>query len=155
MRMKLKIALLLCVALGSGALVAAPQDTTSALHGDASHPAQASGWVKSELYFGLGDESGASAREETDHISEAQWRDFLDREVTPRFPDGLTVLDAYGQWLFTDTGQLHRLRSKVIVIFHESSAQRRNQIDAIRLAWKHATGHQSVLWAMTPAEVSF
>ena len=27
-----------------------------------------------------------------------KWRDFLDREVTPRFPSGLSVVDVYGQW---------------------------------------------------------
>jgi len=154
--MKLNAALLLCTALLCGSAAAAPQAaTTPAMHGDHARPAEAAGWVKSELYFGLGEESGESSRQQTDHISEAQWREFLDREVTPRFPDGLSVLDAYGQWLFSDTGQLHRLRSKVIVIFHENSAQRRNDIEAIRLAWKQATGHQSVLWATTPADVSF
>jgi len=153
--MKLNTALLLCAALVCAPAAAAPQAATSALHGDHTRPAEAAGWVKSELYFGLGEESGESSREQTDHISEPQWRAFLDREVTPRFPDGLTVLDAYGQWLFSDTGQLHRLRSKVVVVFHENTAQRRNDIDAIRLAWKQTTGHQSVLWATTPADVSF
>jgi len=154
--MKLSAALLLCAALCCAPVAAAPQQAaTPAWHGDHARPAEAAGWVKSELYFGLGDESGESSRQQTEHISEAQWREFLDREVTPRFPDGLTVLDAYGQWLFSDTGQLHRLRSKVVVIFHENSAQRRNDIDAIRLAWKQDSGHQSVLWATTPAEVSF
>jgi len=153
--MKLNALVLLCAALLSGPVAALPQAVTPAWHGDAARPAEAAGWVKSELYFGLGEENGDSSRQQTDHISEVQWREFLDRDVTPRFPDGLTVLDAYGQWLFSDTGQLHRLRSKVIVIFHENTAQRRNEIEAIRLAWKQATGHQSVLWATTPAEVSF
>src|SRR5260370_450493 len=31
-------------------------------------------------------------------VSEAAWSRFLAREITPRFPDGLTVLDAAGQW---------------------------------------------------------
>ena len=30
--------------------------------------------------------------------SDARWRQFLAREVTPRFPDGLTVYETYGQW---------------------------------------------------------
>jgi len=155
MPMKFNAALLLCAALVCAPALAAPQATTSAMHGDHARPAEAAGWVKSELYFGLGEERGESSRQQTEHISEAQWREFLDREVTPRFPDGLTVLDAYGQWLFSDTGQLHRLRSKVVVIVHEDTAQQRNAIEAIRLAWKQATGHQSVLWASSPVRVSF
>src|SRR5258707_15215092 len=31
-------------------------------------------------------------------VGEAAWARFLAREITPRFPDGLTVLDAAGQW---------------------------------------------------------
>jgi len=153
--MKLNAIALLCAVLLGPPVIAAPQAVTPAWHGDHARPAEAVGWVKSELYFGLGDESGESSRQQTDHISDAQWREFLDREITPRFPDGLTVLDAYGQWLFRDTEQLHRLRSKVVVIFHENTAQRRNAIEAIRLAWKQASGHQSVLWAWAPADVSF
>lgn len=125
------------------------------LQGDAARPAEAGGWVRSELYFGVGEESGDSKREQTDAISEAQWRAFLDKEVTPRFPDGLTVFDAYGQWLFRGAPEPNRLRTKVLVILHEDSPQRRNDIEAIRLAWKQATHHQSVLWARQAVDVSF
>ncbi|HEY0437853.1 MAG TPA: DUF3574 domain-containing protein, partial [Phenylobacterium sp.] len=31
-------------------------------------------------------------------VSEADFRKFVDEELTPRFPDGLTVLDGGGQW---------------------------------------------------------
>src|SRR5260370_42514234 len=31
-------------------------------------------------------------------VDAAAWSRFLAREITPRFPDGLTVLDAAGQW---------------------------------------------------------
>ncbi|KRG43421.1 hypothetical protein ARC78_07300 [Stenotrophomonas pictorum JCM 9942] len=128
---------------------------TATLQDDAARPAAASGWVRSELYFGVGEESGNSAREQTDMVSEAQWRVFLDKEVTPRFPDGLTVFDAYGQWLFRGAPEPNRLRTKVLVVLHEDTAQRRDDIEAIRLAWKQATRHQSVLWSRQPVEVSF
>jgi len=120
--------------------------TTSSLHGDALRPAEAAGWVRSELYFGVGEESNEG---------EAEWRAFLDQEVTPRFPDGLTVIDAYGQWLFRGRTEPNRLPSKILLILHENTAQRRNDIEAIRLAWKQASGHQSVLWAWSPVDVSF
>src|SRR5690606_40856485 len=79
---------------------------SAALHGGAQRPAEAAGWVRSELYFGVGEESGVSAREQTDAISDAQWEAFLDKEVTPRFPDGLTVFDAYGQGSEEHTSEL-------------------------------------------------
>src|SRR5690606_22521868 len=125
------------------------------LQGDALSAAQASGWVRSELYFGVGREDGPSTRPQTDAIDEARWRRFLDEEVTPRFPDGLTVLDAYGQRLFRRDAEPQRLRSKVPVVLHEDAPPRRADIEAIRLAWKRTTGHQSVLWSRQPAEVSF
>lgn len=148
--------LLFAVAASAHAAPPAAEPAPSAqLHGDAARPAEAGGWVRSELYFGVGEESGPSAREQTEVISEAQWRAFLDKEVTPRFPDGLTVFDAYGQWLFRGAPEPNRLRTKVLVILHEDSPQRRNDIEAIRLAWKQATKHQSVLWSLQPVEVSF
>jgi len=146
------------LALGSAAALAAepaaayPQ-ATSSLHGDAARPAEAGRWVRSELYFGVGESANETQAQPVQ--GEAQWRRFLDEEVTPRFPDGLTVFDAYGQWLFRGRDEPNRLPSKVLVILHENTAQRRNDIEAIRLAWKQATGHQSVLWAITPVEVSF
>ncbi len=133
----------------------APADVTAAMQGDAARPALAQGWVRSELYFGVGQESGPADRAQAEPIGDAQWRAFLDKEVTSRFPDGLTVFDAYGQWLFRGAGEPNRLKTKVLVILHEDTPQRRADIEAIRLAWKRATGHQSVLWAQQRVEVSF
>ncbi len=128
----------------------APAPVSATFHGDASRPAQAQGWVRSELYFGVGTEG-----DEKSAITQAQWRAFLDKEVTSRFPDGLTVFDAYGQWLFRGNAGPERLNSKVLVILHEDTPQRTADIEAIRLAWKQATKHQSVLWSKQAAEVSF
>src|SRR5260370_41214423 len=72
---------------------AATPATAPTLTGDPAHPGATLGWVDTKLYFGLG-----LAGQPSQGISEASWRDFLDREVTPRFPSGLSVLDAYGQW---------------------------------------------------------
>ena len=133
-----------CAATGSQRPAA-----TAALEGDAVRPAQAADWQRSELYFGVGGEDGSDA------IDETHWRAFLDAQVTTRFPDGLTVFDAYGQWLFRGDPAPNRLRTKVLVILHENTPQRRADIEAIRLAWKQETGHQSVLWVAQAAEVSF
>ncbi len=151
------LALTACASVPPPTSSAAP---TAALQGDAARPAQAGGWVRSELYFGVGEESSVEAggpadRPQTERIGEAQWRAFLDKEVTPRFPDGLTVFDAYGQWLFRGAAEPNRLATKVLVILHEDTPQRRDDIEAIRLAWKQATGHQSVLWSRQAVEVSF
>ena len=128
---------------------AAPGAATATLQGDAARPAAAQ-WLRRELYFatGLADapESG---------LTEAQWRAFLDREVTARFPDGLTVFEAYGQWQNRAKATVGRLRTKVLVILHEDTPQTRAAIDAIRVAWKSATHDQSVLLVTERVEVSF
>jgi hypothetical protein len=120
------------------------------LTGDAQHPGATQGWVDTDLYFGLGP---------ADHldqgISESDWRSFLDREVTPRFPSGLSVVDVYGQWQSKSSGRVERLRSKMLVILHPDTVENRAKIDAIRSAWKQKTGDQSVLRVTEPADVSF
>ena len=139
-----------CASAPDRATAIASAPASASLTGDATRPGVTRTWRRSELYFGVGDRSDPTTR-----IGEARWQRFLDREVTPRFPDGLTVFDAYGQWLFRGREAPERLDSKVLVILHPDSAEDRAKIDAIRAAWKTETGHQSVLWASHAAEVSF
>lgn len=127
----------------------APAQTTAALEGDAARPGAAH-WLRSELYFGVG-----SAEVSDGGVREIRWRSFLDKEVTPRFPDGLTVFEAYGQWRDAGDAAPSRLRSKVLVILHEDTPANRAAIDAIRVAWKAATHDQSVLLDVARVEVSF
>ena len=124
--------------------------TAATLQGDASHPGQASGWVRTELYFGLG-----PADHPEQGVSEQKWREFLDREVTPRFPSGLSVVDVYGQWLSKGKAEPERLRSKMLIILYADSAENRSKVEAIRVAWKQMTGDESVLRVTEPADVSF
>jgi hypothetical protein len=122
---------------------------TATLQGDTARP-EAAHWIRCELYFGVG-----SFGAPDDGVSEMRWRSFLDREVTPRFPDGLTVLDAYGQWRGHPGEEPSRLRSKMLVILCEDTAANRAAIDAIRVAFKTATHDKSVLLAVEHVEVSF
>jgi len=150
--MKLKTVLLVAALLAAALSFRAaesPAPTTAALQSDSARPASAR-WLRSELYFGVGLIDSTAAG-----VTDAQWRDFLDREVTPRFPDGLTVFDAYGQWRSRGHDTPGRLRSKVLVILHEDTPANRAALDAIRLAWKTATHHQSVLLVTENVDVSF
>ena len=45
-----------------------------------------------------------------------KWRTFLAREVTPRFPDGLTVYETTGQWRDPATKVIMREKSRVVRI---------------------------------------
>lgn len=148
-----RLVLLAAFALFSSAtlvcLADAPSKATAALQGDPARP-EAAHWLRSELYFAIGT---VDAPDEGVH--EIRWRAFLDREVTPRFPDGLTVFDAYGQWRSRGSDIPSRLRSKVLVILYEDTASNRAAIDAIRVAYKAASHDQSVLLVTENVEVSF
>jgi hypothetical protein len=120
------------------------------LTGDPAHPGQTSGWVDTRLYFGLG-----PADHPEQGISESRWREFLDQEVTPRFPKGLSVADVYGQWLSKGQSVPERLRSRVLIIDYPDTQENRDNVDAIRAAWKKMTGDQSVLRVTQTADISF
>jgi hypothetical protein len=130
----------------------APAATVTAptLSGDPAHPGQTAGWVDTKLYFGL----GLADRPEKG-VSEAQWREFLDKEVTPRFPDGLSVVDVYGQWQGVKQTAPEHLRSKMLIVDYPDTQQNRDKIEAVRAAWKKMTGDQSVLRVTQPVDVSF
>lgn len=129
---------------------AATAPTLPTLQGDAAHPGQTQGWVDTKLYFGLGPADDASKG-----VSEAKWRAFLDKEVTPRFPDGLSVLDVYGQWQSKTETAPERIRTKLLVIDYPDTPENRGKIEAIRVAWKQLTGDESVMRVTEPADVSF
>ena len=65
---------------------------------------------KTELYFG-------TARPDGTVVTEEEWQEFLLKEVTPRFPNGFTVIAAAGQYR-TSAGQIVREHSRVIIIFY-------------------------------------
>ncbi len=100
-----------------------------------------------ELYFGTGKKDGSE-------VSEAEWREFLDTVVTPRFPDGLTVLSGYGQW-HTDEGKPDRENARVVVIWYERSQQGEDKIEAIRDAYRRRFEQESVMRVDGTSCVSF
>src|SRR5262249_9176152 len=62
-----------------------------------------------ELMFGrkIGDRVG---------VGDDEWKSFIDREITPRFPDGLTIFDADSQWRDKASGKVVREPSKNVQI---------------------------------------
>jgi len=88
-------------------------------------------------------------------VGEAAWRAFLAAEVTPRFPDGLTVVDAAGQWRDTDTGRIVREPSKIVSIVLPDRADNQAQIDAVVAAYKARFRQQAVGVVIRPACVAF
>lgn len=108
-------------------------------------------WVQTELYFSI----AVEGREGFDERL-AQWREFLDEEITPRFPAGLTVLDGLGKWRNDETGQISpALTTRVVVLLHPDTADNESRIAAIRTAWLDLTGQISVMRVKTEGAVDF
>jgi hypothetical protein len=104
-------------------------------------------WVRTELYFGTNRPGG--------EVSDLEFAGFMDCEITPRFPDGLTLLTGYGQYL-TALGALTRERSKVLILFYpEQTADVGKRIEEIRDAYKRAFQQESVLRVDGYVVVSF
>lgn len=100
-----------------------------------------------QLFFGRSiDPSGA--------VSDADWRAFLDAEVSPRFPDGLSVSDVYGQWK-SPAGDFVREDSKALFIVLAGKPGERARLDLIRDAYKRRFHQQSVLLVEQKACVAF
>ena len=87
-------------------------------------------------------------------VGEEAWRAFLAEEVTPRFPDGLTVLDAAGQW-HEGSGMIVRERTKLLLVLAPPGADAMQRTDEIADAYKRAFGQSSVLRVVTEACVTF
>lgn len=66
--------------------------------------------VRDVLYFGRNTPAGTE-------LSDSAWQRFVDEVLTPRFPAGLTIWDAAGQWRGA-SGQVERERSKVLTLLH-------------------------------------
>ena len=95
------------------------------------------GHIRTTLYFGLTRPTGT--------VSEKEWQAFLRDQVTPRFPDGLTVWEANGQWRRPD-GRIGRERSKVLLLIHDETPAVREALGAVIASYKRAFEQESVLW---------
>jgi hypothetical protein len=88
-------------------------------------------------------------------VSEAEWAHFVAREMTPRFPDGLTIMDAIGQWRDRDSGRIVRERSKHVEIVLPGNDDDQARLGAIVGAYKRLFRQQSVGLIVRPACVAF
>jgi len=105
-------------------------------------------WKRTELYFGASRPDGTS-------VTTAEFMQFMDRQVTPRFPAGLTLLTGYGQYL-DSTGVLVKERSMVLILLYPQDAKDADaKIQCIREQYKQDYGQESVLRVDNFAWVSF
>jgi hypothetical protein len=88
-------------------------------------------------------------------VSEADWRQFVDREIISRFPSGLTMFNAFGEWRDGASNKIMREPSKVVQIVLPGEADDTARLDEIVAAYKQRFKQQSVVVIVRPACVSF
>ena len=101
----------------------------------ASCPVGLKSMSEAELFFGRG---GVSA------VTNNDWQQFLSKEITPRFPDGLTVEDGAGQWRNASSAII-REASKHLIIVLPGAPDDAAKLAAIRKAYKQRFRQESVM----------
>jgi predicted phage tail protein len=103
--------------------------------------------VRDVVYFGRNRPGGGV-------VSESEWQGFLDQVVTPRFPDGLTVVHAEGQWKGR-SGAVERERAEVLTLLHGGTEETRNAVSEVVGEYKRRFGQEAVLRERLAACASF
>lgn len=103
-------------------------------------------FVQDELYFGRNKPVGT--------VSERDFQKFIQNEVTPRFPDGLTVLEANGQVL--GSSGIIKEKTKLLILIHPNTQEDNREIQEIVDEYKKQFQQESVLRVTsTPGQVRF
>jgi hypothetical protein len=78
-------------------------------------------------------------------VTDRQFMAFVDRRVTPGFPDGLTVQDGRGQWRDAH-GAIERERSYELTLLYPVKEERASdrKIEEIRTSYEEAFAQESV-----------
>lgn len=103
--------------------------------------------VHDTLYFGTGKPRGGT-------VTPAEWSEFLKSTVTPRFPQGLTVTPASGQWRGAD-GAIVQEASQVLQLVHADDAASDKAVQALMAAYKAEFEQEAVLRIKARTCVSF
>jgi hypothetical protein len=110
-------------------------------------------FVRTELFFGLSKPDRAK-------VTDLEFQQFINREVTPRFPDGLTLLSGSGQFKNSSNRIVKEPANLLILIYPldrlaPGKAAPNQQVEQIRKAYQLAFQQESVLRSDEPACVSF
>ncbi|MEV0557265.1 DUF3574 domain-containing protein [Streptomyces sp. NPDC050597] len=116
----------------------------------AAPTARGAAYVETRLFFGTERPDGGPA------VTDGQFMDFVDRQVTPAFPDGLTVQDGRGQWRDRN-GVIERERSyELILLYPVGRAKAADPgIEGIRDAYEKEFGQEAVARLDEPTRADF
>jgi hypothetical protein len=103
--------------------------------------------VRDILYFGRNRPGG-------DTVTDVEWQTFLDQVLTPRFPAGLTVVAATGQWK-GKSGLVEQERSEVVTVFHSGDEAARRAVMEAVAEYKRRFRQEAVLRERMPTCARF
>lgn len=104
-------------------------------------------FLRVQLYFGRD-------RGPQQPVSAADWQAFLNQEITPRFPDGLTWHDAQGQWRGADQ-RIVQESSFVLTLLIPATADRQADLETIVSVYRQRFQQEAVLRERSTACVTF
>lgn len=104
-------------------------------------------FARTELFFGL-------SKPDKSEVTEKEFQGFVDKVVTPLFPDGLTLLTGTGQ--FKDSNKkVIKEQSKLLILLYPFNSKSNRHIEQIRKAYIITFQQQSVLRVDDQSCVSF
>jgi hypothetical protein len=103
--------------------------------------------VRDIVYFGRNRPGGGS-------VSDAEWQGFLNEVVTPRFPAGLTVIQATGQWK-GQSGVVEQETSEMVTLLHGGDEVARRSVEEIAAEYKRRFQQEAVLRERAPTCARF
>ncbi|RST48408.1 DUF3574 domain-containing protein [Variovorax sp. MHTC-1] len=128
------------------ALLTATLAACAPMHGTGCASAEQA-LVQDSLFFGTGKPRGGM-------VTSAEWAEFLKGTVTPRFPQGLTVSPASGQWRGAD-GAIVQEASQLLQLVHPDDAASERAVQEVIAAYKVQFQQEAVLRVKARACVSF
>jgi hypothetical protein len=100
------------------------------------------------MFFGLSEHGTPIANE--------QWQDFVDKAITPRFPEGLTIVHANGQYR-SSGGEVAKEPTAILILLHKKENFRRDDalLNSIAKEYDVRFQQESVLKCDSEARVEF
>ncbi|RFU85248.1 DUF3574 domain-containing protein [Streptomyces triticagri] len=132
------LAVLACTAPTAHASYETTRPAARAVH-ETARPADGTAYRETRLLFGTERPDGGP------DVTERQFTRFVDREVTPYFPEGLTVQEGRGQWRDAN-GRIERERSyELTLLYPRAEAPERDaRIEQVRKRYMQQFGQESV-----------
>ncbi|MGZ4976631.1 MAG: DUF3574 domain-containing protein [Methylobacter sp.] len=99
------------------------------------------------FYFGMNKPTGGA-------VSDREFNQFLQQEISSRFPKGLTLFEAKGQWQSAN-GTIEQENSRVVEIVCDDTQDNRDKVAAIAARYKALFAQEAVMVIKSRSEVVF